>query len=194
MNLHVCMCAYSQLIELCWFPMVVQQAVIIQMLLSQVRKMGKASQLSCCSSSGFAALLLYIDCCELLNGWQGKRQWVRHSAVCFISTLRGNVAGRQRARVLAVLRWSEGAETWLSKEFLQDQLDPAELVQRSDSCSRPALYPIPWCKLYIRWESEHVKHLQGNSSLLLSSAERISLSQTRCVQYEPLLSSVPCMW
>lgn len=147
--------------------------------------------LYCCSLSGFAALLLYVNRCELLNGWQGKRQWVRHSAVCFVSTLGGNVAGRQRARVLSVLRWSAGAETW-RKEFLQDQLDPAELVQRSVSCSRPALCPIPWCKLYIRRESEHVKRLQDSSSLLLPSAERMSLSRTWCVQYEPLFSSVLC--
>ena len=133
------------------------------MLLSQVRKMGEPPRFSLCSSSGFAVLLLYINCCELLNGWQGKRQRMRHSAVCFIGTLGGNVAGRQRARVLAALRWSEGAETWLSKERLQDQLDPTELVWRSGSCSRPALYPIPWCKLYIRRESEHVKHLQRSS-------------------------------
>lgn len=101
---------------------------------------------SWCSSSGFAALLFYISHCKLLNEWQGKRQRVRHSAVCFLSILGGNVAGRQRARVLSMLRWSEGAKTWLNKEFVQDQLDPAELVQRSGSCSGPALYPFPWCK------------------------------------------------
>lgn len=46
--------------------------------------------------------------------------------MCFISTLISNVTGRKRARVLAVLRWSEGENAWLSQEFLQDQLDPAE--------------------------------------------------------------------
>ncbi|RMC12966.1 hypothetical protein DUI87_10493 [Hirundo rustica rustica] len=41
-------------------------------------------------------------------------------------TLISNVAGRKRARVLAVLKSSEGEKAWLSQEFLQDQLDPAE--------------------------------------------------------------------
>lgn len=150
------------------------------------------TQLSCCSSWGFAALLLYINCCEFLNGWRGKRQQVRHSSVCFMSTLGGNMVGRQRARVLALLRWSEEAKTWLSKEFLQDQLDPAEQVGRSGSRSRPALCPMHWCKMHVRRESEHVKHLQGSSSL--SVTKRISLSQTRCAQCEPLLSSGPCTW
>jgi len=143
---------------------------------SQLRKTGEPPHLSRCSSSGFAALLLYINRWGLLNGWQGKRQQVRHSAVCFMSTLRGNVVGRQRTRVLAVFRWSEGAETCLSKEFLQDQLDPAEVVQRSGSCSRPAHCPIPWCKVYVRREIEQGKHLQDGSSLLPSSVERVALS------------------
>lgn len=76
------------------------------MVLSQVRKMDEPPWLSFCSSLGFAAILLYINCCELSNGFQGKRQEVRHSAVCFVSALGGNVADRQGAKVLAVLRWS----------------------------------------------------------------------------------------
>lgn len=43
MNLHVRICAFSQLTELYSFPLVVQQAVSIQLLLSQVKKMGETT-------------------------------------------------------------------------------------------------------------------------------------------------------
>lgn len=120
------------------------------------------------SESALALLLLFIRFCSspslhqsLWNMRNSKRQQVRHSAVCFTVTLISNVVGRKRARVLAVLRWSEGEKAWPSQEFLQDQLDPG--VWRSDSCSRPALCPTPWSKLYCRRWCEHVKHLEGRS-------------------------------
>lgn len=107
------------------------------------------------SESALDFLLLFIRFCSssslhqsLWNLGKSKRQQVRHSAVCSMSTLISSVAGRKRARVLAVLRWSEGEKAWPSQEFLQDQLDPG--VWRSGSYSRPALCPTPWSKLYCR--------------------------------------------
>lgn len=93
------------------------------MLLYQLRKVSKST---------LAFLLFFIRFCSsptlhqsLWNMRHSKRQQVRRSTVCFISSLVSNVAGRKRARVLAVLRWSEGEKAWLRQEFLQD-LDPAE--------------------------------------------------------------------
>lgn len=93
------------------------------MLLYQLRKVSKST---------LAFLLSFIRFCSspalhqsLWNMRHSKRQQVRRSTVCFISSLVSNVAGRKRARVLAVLRWSEAEKAWLRQEFLQD-LDPAE--------------------------------------------------------------------
>lgn len=146
------------------------------MLLSQLRKEVSPPWLYCCSSSGFAAPLVYNQ--SLWNMRNSKRLQVRHPAVHFISTLISSVAGRKRARVLAVLRWSEGGKAWPSQKFLQHQLDPG--VWRSGSCSRPALCPPPWTKLYCRRWCEHVKHLEGSSYQLLYSTEKISLSSGVC--------------
>lgn len=113
---------------------------------------------------GFLAALYHCSSSSLhqslWNMRSSKRQQVIHSALCFISTLIRNVASRKRAKVLEVLRWSEGEQAWLSQGFLPAiSAEPCRRVWRSSSCCRPALCPIPWSKLYCRRWCEHVKHL-----------------------------------